>query len=1006
MKKKYFSLIALVMLVLQTSAQKSVNVCTPKDWDAALSQDGRTVILNYNGNRRVKTVKVEKIHPFTVGFDKDNQPVKALFSPGNLQYNPKPEKGENNYRFAKFQWSTCFKQNTSVNVGANHSKWVDDDKGKPKWIDLFGWGQWIEQTDNSDVNPLKTSNEDENDYVPTVTNSVLKSLSPMGKEWHVPSNEEFNMALNNHIFARVEGVEGLVLLPDDWNSTFDANNWSKMEQLGAVFLPAAGCRKDTENEMEKYTIPPQKMKQYPGYWTTIIATIQGQRGWVILPSDWKSPDEDDRYPDLDYDYHTDWNFVNYSTTVWNKMVSLGAKFLPLSEIPIDEKNTNIFVNLIDDIQGYYWTSGALKACCANNIEFSSRSNVSSKTSRRGEGMSVRMIKTLDKVSVIPVPNEVAEHFSSADGYVFQNKTTKLWGFGFSIGCDYELKVEYEETEKEILQQTSFYNGEEFKPEITIKVDGVEIPKSEYSLVYPEDVINAGNKTVNITNISNNAGGVMKDFTLDYKILPKEITVAAEAKSKTYGENDPEFSFTIDGLIGSDKLSGTLSREEGENVGSYTIKQGTLTANDNYSIVFSSQNLTILPKEAPLVWSNTDLVYNGSEQAPTATLSGLIGKDVCTVTVSGAKINAGTYTATATALDNKNYKLPENNTTEFIIKKADPVIIPPEPISGLVFDNKPHDLITAGSTNGGKLMYKILNQEFSETLPQAVNAGDYIVEYYVEGNENFNSSKIYSLTAHIENSEIPVADEEKILCNADDFCNGKAKLSYLIVFGNAESYTLTFDNPEISTQKGQILASEGDFEFRLPNTLEPGKYSGSVVFTDNIGKDSKSYPFDFEVKNLFGIIKQLYYNTLCVDNKNNQFTSYQWTNNGSNLSGEVNQYLHLNNAFSGVYTVWTEFDGKRIESCPFEVKNTVSKKKSDVGINLYPNPMLEAQEFTIEVLNFDPNYKYEIFITNDSGRLVKKISNVQQINKLTLKKGNYTGILLTNGEKTAFKIIVK
>ena len=70
----------------------------------------------------------------------------------------------------------------------------------------------------------------------------------------------------------------------------------------------------------------------------------------------------------------------------------------------------------------------------------------------------------------------------------------------------------------------------------------------------------------------------------------------------------------------------------------------------------------------LDWSDTTLVYNGAEQAPTATVRNLISGDACTVTVSGAKDAGRKITAQATAVGNPNYTLDggENLTAEFDI----------------------------------------------------------------------------------------------------------------------------------------------------------------------------------------------------------------------------------------------------------------------------------------------------------------------------------------------------
>ncbi len=56
-----------------------------------------------------------------------------------------------------------------------------------------------------------------------------------------------------------------------------------------------------------------------------------------------------------------------------------------------------------------------------------------------------------------------------------------------------------------------------------------------------------------------------------------ITVTAITKSKTYGDADPELTYTVTSgeLVGDDEFTGALDREDGENVGTYEITQGTL-----------------------------------------------------------------------------------------------------------------------------------------------------------------------------------------------------------------------------------------------------------------------------------------------------------------------------------------------------------------------------------------------------------------------------------------------
>ena len=81
---------------------------------------------------------------------------------------------------------------------------------------------------------------------------------------------------------------------------------------------------------------------------------------------------------------------------------------------------------------------------------------------------------------------------------------------------------------------------------------------------------------------------------------KAIRVTANDASKYEGKADPKFTFTAEGLVGKDKLTGiVLKRAAGEKSGTYTItasqKKG---ANPNYNIIFAIGRLVI--KKSPNV----------------------------------------------------------------------------------------------------------------------------------------------------------------------------------------------------------------------------------------------------------------------------------------------------------------------------------------------------------------------------------------------------------------------
>ena len=95
------------------------------------------------------------------------------------------------------------------------------------------------------------------------------------------------------------------------------------------------------------------------------------------------------------------------------------------------------------------------------------------------------------------------------------------------------------------------------------------------------------------NISANFSKVTFSVTDGYQtIIPAVLTINVNAMEKAIGTDDPELTYSVTGLKGTDVLTGSLSRIAGEAVGSYAISQGTLKASDNYTINFTGANLVI------------------------------------------------------------------------------------------------------------------------------------------------------------------------------------------------------------------------------------------------------------------------------------------------------------------------------------------------------------------------------------------------------------------------------
>lgn len=155
-----------------------------------------------------------------------------------------------------------------------------------------------------------------------------------------------------------------------------------------------------------------------------------------------------------------------------------------------------------------------------------------------------------------------------------------------------------------------------------------------------------------------------------------LTVTANNKTITYGDAPSGNGVACSGFVNGDTesaLSGSVSytysyTRYGKVGNTYRITPLGLTAS-NYDITFAPGILTVVKKETGLEWTNTLFTYNGQPVKPAASATGIVNNDVCTVTVTGERTDAGTYTATAVSLSNPNYRLPAAATVSFTIAKA-------------------------------------------------------------------------------------------------------------------------------------------------------------------------------------------------------------------------------------------------------------------------------------------------------------------------------------------------
>ena len=226
---------------------------------------------------------------------------RVYFSQGNLQY----QASTNTWQFAEHQWDYIGEDN--ANISSTYSG----------WIDLFGWGTSGYNHGANCYQPWGTSDwsrdycaygvatynlYDQTGKADWGYNAISNGGNTEGL-WNTLSFDEWcyvlysRTTLSGILYAKanVNGVNGVILLPDNWDAntyvlndanggtyesnTITATDWTNtLEANGAVFLPAAGMHGD-------YTLPYTCGNE--GYYWSSSAYFWEDYAWCLMfGSDW------------------------------------------------------------------------------------------------------------------------------------------------------------------------------------------------------------------------------------------------------------------------------------------------------------------------------------------------------------------------------------------------------------------------------------------------------------------------------------------------------------------------------------------------------------------------------------------------------------------------------------------------------------------------------------------------------------------------------------------------
>ena len=321
---------------------------------------------------------------------------------------------------------------------------------------------------------------------------------------------------------------------------------------------------------------------------------------------------------------------------------------------------------------------------------------------------------------------------------------------------------------------------------------------------------------------------------DYDVV---VTVTAKAKDETvvtitgippiaieYGD-----TIVLSGSVQNPGTNGTWTwtssdsevlrvTPDGANATIEMMKVGTATITAKYesdaTLGEADSSLTVSPKQLDISWKNTSFTYDGTSHIPTATLSGVMSGDTCTVSVSGAKTDAGTaYTATASlsGTDSGNYILPEDKKTcSFTISKA--------------------NIRSAVVTLGAPLTYT--GSEQSQSVSKVELSGEDITAYCDVSNNKGTNAGSYSLTVTAK------ADSNYTGSVSKAFTIAKKAITPTVSVTGSYNYTGSAITPTYTVKNGNTALAPSDYTASIKDNINAGE--GKLTITAATGGN---YSFD-------------------------------------------------------------------------------------------------------------------------------------------------------------------
>ena len=407
-----------------------------------------------------------------------------------------------------------------------------------------------------------------------------------------------------------------------------------------------------------------------------------------------------------------------------------------------------------------------------------------------------------------------------------------------------------------------------------------------------------------------------------------LTITADDKTMTYGDEHPEFTASYSGWKNQDDesvvsgLAYTCSYAPGSYIGTYAIEPNSATAM-NYDITFVNGTLTV----------NKAHVF-----------------------ISGA----------------------EAQIAKFADGHASAVVLNKGILNGIKL-NDPVDHVTTATFSSASVSEHLTITLFYELTGDAALINNYDLQ---------PTSEVFTTEGVIIEPFIPDEDhkpgegeqvdvKEGIDVYAYGYCDGNGySLKYHLNSGNPDQYKIDFEDSRFYNVDWTDLVNagkDGTIDLDIPDDVPTGDYSMTVYFRDSrfTWLESRALTVTFHVNIPETYVTPLFENIIALVDTCNCFTDIQWyyrANDGepwNPIEGATGFYHRVNGKLTGQYFVSAKMNGEHTYTCGQTDMETLygADKPPVVTVHAYPNPVITTTTVTIE--NSESN-EHDLRIVNLKG----------------------------------------